>query len=142
MDFNPRIPVTINGKPCVLAFDMMAVATLAEHFGISMTDLARLQRQKPDEKKNYSLAMKLLYAMTRSMDDPPNEKDIQRMSVTELMLIEPAIKRAMLAATAPLGENAAAGPVRPEASESASNGGARLPRRSTASKSPRRSSGH
>lgn len=141
MDFNPRIPITINSKLCVLAFDMMAVATLAEKFNISMGDLAKLQKEAPDPTKQYTLGMKLLYSMTRSMDDPPSEKDIQRMSPIEFLAVEPAIKRAMLSSSAPLGESVAAGPVRPAASVSASNGGVRSPRRSTASKSRRRSSG-
>lgn len=130
---NPRIPATINGKPCVLAFDMAAMATLKEKYGIGLPELANLQKEIPEQSAS-SLLMKLLYAMTRSMDDPPTEKDIQRMSPGEVFAIRNGIELAMQSTMRLVeGEKSGVAEKPARARKSRGTGTRRLSRRSTSS---------
>ena len=137
---NPRVPVVINGKACVLAFDMAAARTLKEKYGLGFGELAKLQSQQIDD--DFSLLAKFLFAMTRSMDDPPTEKDIERMSFQEIGRMRGSVERAMQASVdLGLGERKAA-IAKPAGVSALSGAGARRSsRRSTASASRRRSSG-
>ena len=140
---NPRIPVIINEKPCVLAFDMGAVASLEEDFGIKLADLAKMR--KNPESNTMKLLIKLLFAMTRSMDSPPTLKEIERMSMPELAAIQPAVERAMLESSRslgePEGETKAVAVKAAKGSVSRGVGGVRSPKRSTVSNSRLRNSG-
>lgn len=144
MNPNPRIPLTIDGKPCVLAFDMAAAITLKKEFKIGFKELEKLhaERATRDEIENIELLRKFVWAMTRSMDDPPTLKQIDRMSFTEVRAAGLAVARAFTAGTeGPPGESRGGADPAPAASATAGTGTPRSRRPSTASASRRRSSG-
>lgn len=141
-----RIPALINGRPCFLAVDFAALYALKQKYDLDFEQLVELQKARAgkswDDAEGLGLLMKLLFCMTRSMDDPPTEKEIERMSLEEIVLLRSAIPQAVRAWTEPIvGESPAAAPAPGVGGGRSGTGGGRSSRRSTGSSSRRRRSG-
>lgn len=140
------IPVSINGKPCTLALDLLALLTLDKEFGISREKFgAELKRKDRTSAEELELLMTLTYCMTRSNDEPPTLKDVQRMDAAEILRLQTflhgVVKAAHDGGVGPSEGKGSAVPAKPAAGSARSGtGGGRSKLRRNAGSS-RRSSG-
>lgn len=136
-------PVTIQGKPYRLRFDMEALLVLDKQFGIKRKDLAKLQTQKREEWEEYELLKKLVVAMTASSETPATVKDVAGMYPDEMLMLQRTLGRAVgISLDGGLGKEKAATDNKPVAeSASSGTGTSRSRKQSTASVSRRRGSG-
>jgi len=136
-------PVTIQGKPYRLRFDMEALLVLDKQFGIKRKDLAKMQAQKRDEWEEYELLKKLVVAMTASSDKPATLKEVAGMYPQEILMLQRTLGRAVgISMDGGLGKGKAATDEKPVAeSASSGTGTSRSRKQSTASASRRQSSG-
>jgi hypothetical protein len=144
MYINPRIPAIVNGKPVVLCFDAAAVVTLMKKYSMTLGDLQKIQlKNNPSNPaEDLELLMKLLFCMTRSNDEPLTEKDIERLTVDEIVHLKSAIERTFSAGTSRVeGEGKRPIAKAPGSKRSRGSGAARSSRRSTSAASRRRNSG-
>lgn len=94
MQLSKRLPITVNGKACELAFDFAAMRSLEKDCGIVLATLGKtLQQLKAGTPGIDALELlgKLVFAMTRSSDNPPTVKDLERMSPEEFLLLRDTI---------------------------------------------------
>jgi hypothetical protein len=135
----PRIPVRVNGKLYVLAFDLAAIASLKEDFGLTLEDLARLKATPAEQLSNPKLLIQFIYACTRSNDDPPTLKEIERMDFESILSFSDSISRAFDAANNfGLKKNSSGSPGKPEDGGQSSTGKSRSSSRSTDASSHQR----
>jgi hypothetical protein len=136
---NPRVPITINGRNVLLALDIAAIASLKEDFDLGLEDLMQLARKAEKQLEDPRLLIKLLYALTRSNDDPPTLKDIERITPREVFQMQDAVSRAFQGGASFGLKKAlpASATQNGTVSASASTGGKRSTRRSTGSSSLR-----
>jgi hypothetical protein len=136
---NPRVPITINGRNVLLALDIAAIASLKEDFDLGLEDVLALARKPEKQLEDPRLLIKLLYSLTRSNDEAPTLKDIERITPHEVFAMQDSLSKAF-SAGASFGLKKESPATRTQSgtvSGSASIGGKRLTRRSTGSNSRR-----
>lgn len=113
------LQILVNGKPATLRFDLGAMLTLSKQFGIDMDKLAKEAKQNPEPPtlaEEMELFLKLVFAMTRTNEHPPELRDVEAMSLAEIRAARPLVNLAMVLAQGPVAKDpkaaAAAAPVR------------------------------
>lgn len=124
------VPITIQGQEYRLRFDMNALVTLDRVFGITVDAFPKLREQAMTEVDRIEFAMKLAFAMTRTLHPELTLQQVGGMSLAEMAVAPALLNRAIaLGREGPLGKEQAANPKPAVESVSRGTGAKRSSRR-------------